>query len=82
MPRDLPNGKTVSHAFQKWKRDGTTWERAMTALRKHVRVQMGREEEPGAAIIESQSITTSSVRGRERGFDAGKNLRSQTACAR
>lgn len=82
MPHDLPNGKTVYHYFRKWKLDGT-WERAMTALRKQVRVQMGREEEPSAAIIDSQSIKTSPVRGRERGFDAGeKNLRSQTAPAR
>ena len=82
MPHDLPNGKTVYHYFRQWKLDGT-WEKAMTALRKQVRVQMGREEEPSAAIIDSQSIKTSPVRGRERGFDAGKkNLRSQTAPAR
>src|SRR5260370_16109504 len=71
MPHDLPNGKTVYHSFRKWKLDGT-WEKAMTALRKHVRVQMGREEEPSAAIIDTQSIKTSPVRGRERGFDGGK----------
>jgi len=73
MPHDVPNGKTVPHAFRTWKRDGM-WEKAMTALRKHVRVQMGREEEPSAAIIDSHSITTSPVRGRERGFDAGKHI--------
>ncbi len=82
MPHDLPNGKTVYHYFRKWKLDGT-WEKAMTALRKDVRVQMGREEEPSAAIIDSQSIKTSPVRGVERGYDAGKkNLRSQAAPAR
>lgn len=73
MPHDLPNGKTVYHDVRTWKLDGT-WERAMTALRKHVRTQMGREEEPSAAIIDSQSIKTSPVRGRERGFDAGKKI--------
>lgn len=77
MPHDLPNGKTVYHYFRQWKLDGT-WERAMTALRKQVRVQMGREEEPSAAIIDSQSIKTSPVRGTERGYDAGKkNQRTQ-----
>ena len=81
MPHDLPNGKTVYHYFRKWKLDGT-WEKAMTALRKQVRSQMEREEEPSAAIIDSQSIKTSPVRGTERGFDGGKkNLRSQTAPA-
>jgi transposase len=71
MPHDLPNGKTVYHYFRKWKLDGT-WEEAMTALRKQVRTRMGRDEEPSAAIIDSQSIKTSPVRGIERGFDAGK----------
>jgi transposase len=71
MPHDLPNGKTVYHYFRKWKLDGT-WEKAMTALRKQVRTQMGREEEPSAANTLSQSIKTSPVRGTERGFDSGK----------
>jgi putative transposase len=71
MPHDLPNGKTVYHYFRLWKLDGT-WEKAMTALRKQVRVQMGREKEPSAAIIDSQSMKTSPVRGVERGYDAGE----------
>jgi len=79
MPHDLPNGKTVYHYFRLWKLDGT-WQRAMNALRQQVRRSMGREEEPSAAIIDSQSIKTSPVRGIERGFDAGKkNLGTQTA---
>jgi putative transposase len=49
MPHDLPNGKTVSHYFRLWKLDGT-WERAMTSLRRQVRLQMGRDPEPSAAI--------------------------------
>lgn len=71
MPHDLPNGKTVYHYFRLWKLDGT-WETIMNTLRKHVRTQMGRKEEPSAAIIDSQSIKTSPVRGTERGYDGGK----------
>src|SRR5712691_8826264 len=79
MPHDLPNGKTVYHYFRLWSLDGT-WEKAMTALRKQVRIKGGRSPEPSAAIIDSQSIKTSPVRGTDRGFDAGKkNLGSQTA---
>ena len=74
MPHDLPNGKTVDYYFRKWKLDGT-WERAMNSLRKQVRTQMGRDPEPSAAIIDSQSIKTSPVRGIERGFDGGKKNR-------
>src|SRR5437899_8676950 len=58
MPHDLPNGKTVFHSFRCWQRDGT-WEKAMHALRQKVRGSMGREEEPSAAIIDSQSSKTS-----------------------
>ena len=78
-PHDLPNGKTVYHYFRQWKRDGT-WEKAMTSLRKQARTQMGRDPEPSAAIIDSQSIKTSPVRSVERGYDAGKkNHGSQAA---
>jgi len=78
MPHDLPNGKTVYHYFRRWKLDGT-WEKAMTHLRRAVRTQMGRDPEPSAAIIDSQSIKTSPVRGIERGYDPGKkNLGTQT----
>lgn len=79
MPHDLPDGKTVYHYFRRWSLDGT-WERAMTSLRREVRTRMGRDPEPSAAIIDSQSIKTSPVQGIDRGFDAGKkNLRTQTA---
>jgi transposase len=79
MPHDLPNGKTVYHYFRKWKLSGV-WQNAMTTLRKRTRQSINREEEPSAAIIDSQSIKTSAVRGSERGFDAGKkNLGSQAS---
>ena len=79
MPHDLPNGKPVYHYFRQWKLTGV-WEKAMTTLRKQTRQSINREEEPSAAIIDSQSIKTSAVRGSERGFDAGKkNLGSQAS---
>ncbi len=79
MPHDLPNCKTVYHYFRQWKMDGT-WQRAMDSLRKQARQAVGRQAEPSAAIIDSQSIKTSPVRGIERGFDAGKkNLGTQAA---
>jgi transposase len=79
MPHDLPHYKTVYHYFRLWKLAGV-WEKAMTSLRKQARLALNREEEPSAAIIDSQSIKTSPVRGIERGFDAGKkNLGPETA---
>ncbi|WP_371859653.1 IS5 family transposase [Tengunoibacter tsumagoiensis] len=72
-PHDLPNGKTLHHYLRQWKHSGV-WETAMTSLRKQTRQAIGREEEPSAVIIDSQSIKTSPVRGIERGFDAGKKI--------
>lgn len=78
MPHDLPACKTVYHYFRMWKLAGV-WEPAMESLRKQARRSLSRDEDPSAAIIDSQSIKTSPVRGIERGFDAGKkNLGTQT----
>ncbi len=73
MPHDLPNGKTVYHYFRQWKLQGI-WEQAMTTLRRQARAALGRDPEPSAAIIDSQSIKTGPVRGIERGYDGGKRI--------
>ena len=71
MPHDLPNGKTAHHYFRIWTKAGI-WEPIMTHLRKQVRAKVGRDPEPSAAIVDSQSIKTAPVRGQEKGFDGGK----------
>jgi transposase len=79
MPHDLPNGKTAHHYFRIWTKQGV-WEPIMTHLRQRVRTKIGREPEPSAAIIDSQSIKTAPVRGGQKGYDPGKkNLRAQAA---
>jgi putative transposase len=45
LPHEFPKGETVSSSFRDGKRDGT-WEKIHTALRKQLRVQMGRDPEP------------------------------------
>ncbi len=82
LPHDFPAWQTVHHYFRKWRQEGV-WDQVLTALRMQVRVKAGREAEPSAAVIDSQSIKTSAVRGSEKGYDMGKkNLRTQTARSR
>ncbi|SRR6266436_1946662 len=71
MPHDLPAWGTVYYYFRTWRIAGI-WDQAMHALRKQMRQKQGRDDEPSAAVIDSQSIKTSAVRGPEKGFDMGK----------
>jgi len=82
LPHDLPPYGTVFDYFQRWRREGV-WDRVLDTLRMQVRTKEGRDAQPSAAVIDSQSIKTSAVRGPEKGYDAGKkNLGTQAARAR
>ena len=72
LPHDLPPWQTVYHYFRQWKGDGT-WERMNQAFRIKLRIADGREAEPSASVLDSQSVKTTSVKG-VRGYDAGKNV--------
>ena len=70
-PHDYPPWQTVYHYFRAWRLDGT-WERLNDELRGRVRERAGRNRQPSAGILDSQS-----VRPRKRG--ASRLRRGQKA---
>ena len=74
LPVDFPPWQTVYAHFTRWNDRGTT-ERVLDELREQVRMAQGREPEPTAGVIDSQSVKGADTVGRDtRGYDAGKKI--------
>lgn len=74
LPAGFPPWKTVYWYFARWAGEGTL-RRVHAALRTRVRAAQGRDPEPSAAIIDSQSVRgADTVPRSSRGWDHGKKV--------
>jgi transposase len=71
LPYEFPKWQTVYYNFRRWEREGV-WDRILHTLRMRMRIKQGRDAEPSAAIIDSQSSKQARCVDRRRAMIWGK----------
>jgi len=77
LPGDFPPWQTVYWYFNQWEQAKTT-DKILPVVREQLRVQEGRDPEPSAGLIDSQSVKGADTVGADtRGYDAGKKVKGR-----
>jgi putative transposase len=75
LPLDFGHWNTIYSYFRTWRRTGL-WVRLLEQLRQRERRRQGRQPEPSAGSIDSQSIRTA-TQGTAVGFDGNKKIKGR-----
>jgi transposase len=74
LPADFPPWEAAYAFFQRWSQRGLP-QRLVDRLRTRLRVGLGRDPQPSAAIADSQTVKAADVVGAgSRGYDSGKKI--------
>ncbi len=77
LPHDFPPAKTVYDIYRRWTKAGA-WQRIHDVLRDRARVRAGRNAQPTAAVIDSQTVRgADTVAAGTTGYDAGKKIKGR-----
>lgn len=75
LPKDYPPWQSVYSRFRTWADNGT-WQRLVDTLRHGLRLELGRDPNPSAGVIDSQSVATGPGGGAV-GNDPAKKVRGR-----
>lgn len=75
LPKSFPPWQTVYGRFRTWADNGT-WQKLVDTLRQVLRIELGRDPNPSAGVIDSQSVPTGPGGGAV-GNDPAKKVRGR-----
>ncbi|WOE62254.1 IS5-like element ISWpi1 family transposase [Wolbachia endosymbiont of Drosophila aff. chauvacae BK-2020] len=75
LPNDFPLWKTVYEQFRQWKKQGI-FEKMNYEITKYSRRKIGRNEQPSACIVDSQSVKTTE-KGGSKAMMEGKKVKGR-----